>query len=354
MDKQTVSGKQLALTVIVLVIAVFGIVALTVHLTRLPPSPVAADPQDSDPIETDTSNTTPETDTAPPEESAFVFSFVGNFSPTSFGGGSVFGTFNHYFLETGATAMIESLQSYLESDAFSIGSLAGVLSDNELAEAFINTKPYFHMKGPSAASAVLSKIGLNAVAVTNDHCLDYGTDGFSDTVSAITAQELTPLENQTIYTVTENGITVAVLLVASDTSDPSFLSTLVASASANYDYLIVYDASTNSLEDSTTVRTLYRELVDQGADFVVGVHGESIFASELYNGVSIFPAIGTFLSGIEPVSKAFMLRVTFIYENERIIQTRAELIPFRQNPDWTYTSLENTDEGRTLLSEIKP
>lgn len=354
MDKQSISEKQMAFTVIVLVIAVFAVVALTVHLTRLPSSPVAADPMDSEPVQADTKDTSSETEEPPTETNTLVFSFVGNVSPTSLGGGNVFGTFNHYFLETGASSMTESLELYLKNDTFSLCSLAGVLSDNELHESFINTKPYFHMKGYSAAASVLSSAGWNAVAVTNTHCLDYGAEGFSDTVAAITSQGMAPLENQTLFTVDENGVTIAILLVSSFESDPSFLSAIVESACATYDYLIIYDACTESLVDSTAIRTLYRDFVDLGADFVIGVHGESIFASELYNGVSIFPSIGTFLSGIEPVSKAFLLRITFSYENTCIIRTEAELVPFRQNPDWTYTSLENTDEGRTFLTEIKP
>ena len=131
------------------------------------------------------------------------------------------------------------------------------------------------------------------------------------------------------------------------------LPTLVASASTSYDYLIVYEACSNPIESSTEIRTLYRSFVDQGADLIVGVHGDSVFLSELYNGVSIFPSIGSFLSGLEPLEKAFMLRITFTCENAVITQTMADLIPFSQNSDWTYTSLENTDEGRAMLSEIK-
>ncbi|WP_199737078.1 MULTISPECIES: CapA family protein [Micromonospora] len=180
----------------------------------------------------------------------------------------------------------------------------------------------YHFRAPKTAFAALRAAGVDAVSIANNHILDYGRQGLSDTLDAAREARYPVFgagrDTDAAYApwlTTVRGLRIAVLGMsqvhdlagswrATDTRsgvamafDPARAAAAVRSAREQADLVIVFmhwGVEGNSCP-SGEMRTFARRLSEAGADIVVGAHAHTLLAGGWLGQTYVHYGLGNFL-----------------------------------------------------------
>lgn len=157
-----------------------------------------------------------------------------------------------------------------------------------------------------------SALGVDGINIANDHMLDFGKSVFKDTVAMLKDEyDLIGLKDTIIYA-EHNGIKVALIGVCnevigseSDYTDAGIMmynlkkmQAMIKTAKEKVNTVIVLTHL--GLENTHTVTSImswfYRELVDAGADTVLGSHALGVYPVEIYNGKPIIYSMSNLMN----------------------------------------------------------
>jgi len=189
-------------------------------------------------------------------------------------------------------------------------------------------KTYVFRAHPDLANA-LGNSGLAAMSLANNHILDFGLDGFAETLEHLKSQgiaflgageNLTEAERPLIYEI--RGVRVALLAWVSyapadfaagdDRPGVAFLSDLNrmvqsirdAKEKADVVVVILHGGTEYSLQSNAQQQAAARQAIDAGADLVVGHHPHVLQETEAYKGKLIVYSLGDLLFDIDNVDAA--------------------------------------------------
>ncbi|WP_151735455.1 CapA family protein ['Paenibacillus yunnanensis' Narsing Rao et al. 2020] len=179
----------------------------------------------------------------------------------------------------------------------------------------------FVFRSRPATLAGLVYAGIDGVTLANNHILDYGPEAMLDTLSYLDQYKLGYTgagQNReaafTPYTKEIKGKRVAVLGASRVLSGPSWhagakspgaasayspeplLSAIRKSATDN-DYTIVYMHWNEEFQDHPLKesRTLAKQMIDSGADIILGAHSHTLMGIEYYKHKPIYYSLGNFV-----------------------------------------------------------
>lgn len=157
----------------------------------------------------------------------------------------------------------------------------------------------------------LNALGVDGVNLASDHMLDFGIDVFTDTKNMLKEDyDLIGLKNSITY-IEKDGIKVAVIGVTNEiigngkdfadagimTYNLKKLKSMIKEAKQNANTVILMTHL--GLENSHTITNVmswfYRELIDYGADIVLGSHALGVYPIEKYNSKYIVYSMGYFM-----------------------------------------------------------
>lgn len=204
----------------------------------------------------------------------------------------------------------------LKQADFALGNLETTLTTRGSAQ----DKQFTFRSDPRMAKAIADS-GFDAVGLANNHTLDFGEDALSDTIDFVKKAGLLPLgagknaaEATKIQYITKKGKTIALLnysRVLPSTSwiagknkpglasayDPKAVYAKVKEARKNADIVVVFIHW--GKERMTTPEAYQSEmghqLVDAGADMVIGHHSHIMQPVEWYKGKLIAYSLGNFI-----------------------------------------------------------
>lgn len=194
-------------------------------------------------------------------------------------------------------------------------------------------KQFTFRLSPSRVS-MMNEIGVDIVALANNHSLDYGTDALVDTCNVLEGAGIRyvgagPDMNRAkqLETMEVNGKTIGFLAasrvypdpdwVANSRKpgmvsgyDPTILLEEIKKAESICDYVVVYIHWGIERDDKPQEyqRGLGRQMIDAGADIVIGSHPHVLQGIEYYNGKPICYSLGNFIFG-SSIPKTALLRV---------------------------------------------
>lgn len=213
---------------------------------------------------------------------------------------------------------------------FPFVKVASVLQKADLAFANLETpvsvrgdaaEKLFAFRSKPSALAGLSYAGIDGVFLANNHILDYGQTAMLDTLIHLDRNKIGHTgaganiqEAFKPYTKTVKGKRIAMLGVSRVLSDPSWyagknspgaasaytaeplLSAIKQSAKDN-DYTIVYIHWNQEFKDypEPYARTLAKQMIDSGADIILGAHSHCLMGIEYYKHKPIYYSLGNFV-----------------------------------------------------------
>ena len=158
----------------------------------------------------------------------------------------------------------------------------------------------FWFRSKAANAKLLSENGIDIVSIDNNHTYDFGTDGNMDTRAALDVAGVDWGKDGKIVYKEINGFKIAFVFgsMYSAGGEQAMLVDL-EEANANSDYQVVYfhggEEKVHTYEDWKQASC--HNLVDHGADLVIGSHPHVLQPMETYNGVNIVYSLGNFIFG---------------------------------------------------------
>lgn len=235
----------------------------------------------------------------------------------------------------------------------SAGGISGVLdegfrNDIDSADFFaVNEEFPFSSRGTAAPDkqytfrlpedkvSIMKELGVDLVTLANNHTLDFGTDALLDTCTTLDQAGILHVgagadsESARKPAIVDiQGIKVGfigasrVIPVASWTAgknspglltayDTSLLIQTIQEARPLCDYLIVYPHWGVEREEMPVdhQKSIARQCIDAGADFVIGSHPHVLQGLEYYKGKPISYSMGNFIFG-SSIPKTMLLKLT--------------------------------------------
>lgn len=158
----------------------------------------------------------------------------------------------------------------------------------------------FWFRTKAANANLLQENGVDIVSIDNNHTYDFGTDGNMDTRAALDVAGVEWGKDGKIVYKEINGFTIAFVFgsMYSAGAESAMLIDL-EEAKTQSDYQVVYfhggEEKVHTVEDWK--KTACHNLVDHGADLVIGSHPHVLQPMETYNGVNIVYSLGNFIFG---------------------------------------------------------
>ena len=223
--------------------------------------------------------------------------------------------------EGGLEKVFGKTLNLLQGSDFAIGNLEGAVT-----EATKRWPKTFTFKFHKEVLEPLKKAGFDYLMLTNNHCYDYGEQGFKDTLAAFEEYKVPTSgvgynadEARKFYHTTVNGTKLAIISCgAFPTERTGFNGATMASATETRagilwrDEAMLEDIKKEKAEGNFVIvnvhggveymktptesqRSLYESFIDAGADAVFGSHPHVVQPTEYYkNGVIVY-SLGNFI-----------------------------------------------------------
>lgn len=266
------------------------------------------------------------------ENFSIVMSFTGDMMLASLHGKRAAGNFLDYAAKQQPEYFLQNVRPIFEADDFTVVNLETVLTDRALTEKPKSTNPAYWFRGPTSNAAILTSSGVEAVSLSNNHTNDYGTAGYQDTISAVTAAGLEYGTNSRTFYFEKNGCRIAVICHGLWTeSQASSIIQRIKAAEAESDFQIVfYHGGTEAVHtpEDWKIRAS-RRLIDNGADLVLGNHPHVLQPREIYKGKEIVYSLGNFCYGgsRNPRNRTIIYQMTLRIEDGRLVDAASGIIP---------------------------
>lgn len=223
----------------------------------------------------------------------------------------------------------------------------------------------FTFRLPPERVSMMQELGVDIVTIANNHTLDYGTDALTDTCTTLENAGILYVgaganmeRAKKLETIEVRGRTIGFLAgsrvfpesswVANSKKpgmvsgyDPAVLLQEIEKAGEYCDYLVVYMHWGIEKDDKPQEyqRTLGKQLIDAGADLVIGSHPHVLQGIEYYQGKPIVYSLGNFIFG-SSIPKTALLRADIDLEQNSV---NLSLVPGTSGAGYTKTL---TDPGK--------
>lgn len=235
-----------------------------------------------------------------PETFDITLTFLGDMILANQKGVSPSGRFSEYADKYSADYFLEKVKHILSADDFTLANLENVLSDRELTPTVKDYDPAFWFKSKTSNINVLTSGSIEGVLLSNNHIMDYGSEGFNDTVQTVTNAGIKYGNDYNIIRLEKNGFRIAIICTGlwGQYNVNNAIKNL-QSVQSDSDYQIVFfHGGTEKIHAPEQFKiNSARAFVDNGADLVVGGHPHVLQPREIYNGVEIIYSVGNFCYG---------------------------------------------------------
>ena len=204
-------------------------------------------------------------------------------------------SFESYVTRYGYDYFFENVRELFESDDLTIVNLEGPLTTSD----DLRSGRAFNFRGAPEYVNILSGSSVEIANVANNHAMDFGEAGLSETASVLETAGIGVSGFSRVYLTEIQGVKVCSIGFTEWAYSKQQIETMVSIARAQCDLLIVsmHWGEEGSHETTSTQRSLGHAIIDAGADVVLGTHPHVYGGFELYNGKYIVYSLGNFCFG---------------------------------------------------------
>lgn len=224
-----------------------------------------------------------------------------------------------------------NLLPLLQADDISVVNLEGVLSDRRLDKV----KKQFNFKGPSEFAQILSLGSVELTGLSNNHSMDYGDEGYADTLDALEKVNIARFDASNAAIWERNGLRIGFtgsLFSLSAKATQSLEAQMMALREAGCQLIIhVMHAGTEyQYTPSAQQRAVARTAIELGANLVVGHHPHVVQGYEVVAGVPVVYSLGNAVFGGNRDPRdhdALLLQASFSFANGQAESVRLVFRP---------------------------
>lgn len=257
---------------------------------------------------------------------------------------------------------------------YRIVNLEAPLTANESKNKILKTGPHLRMS-KETIMPYLKHLKVDAVTLANNHILDYGEKGLTDTFESLKQNKVDYVgagnnlnEAAQPHTLEKNGMRIAIInfcenewsIAEEDKPGANPMDIIdntnqIKAAKDTHDKVIciIHGGHEYYHLPSPRMQKQYRFYAENGADAIVGHHTHCISGYEIYNDVPIVYSLGNFLFA-KPSKKDVwyegLLCKLFIEKDKPI---KFDIYPVKQQKSSFQTSLLKNSEKDTVLEKIQ-
>lgn len=220
-----------------------------------------------------------------------------------------------------------------EKDDLSIVNFEGTLTKRNTRE-----DKRFAFKGSPSYVNILKKGSIEAVSFANNHCRDYGSGSYTDTISAFKKAGIKYASYAKVSTYQTKGKVIGMVAVNGLESESSVTRLIrdgikkLKKKKADLIIVSIHAGIEHTSELDSTQKNLSRYAVRCGADLVLGHHPHDLQGIEKYKGVYIVYSLANFCFGgnTDPVDKDTMIfQQSFVFCGKKLLKnkSKAKVIP---------------------------
>ena len=233
-------------------------------------------------------------------------------------------SFNNYYNKKGSAYFLKKVKKVFSKDDLTIVNLEGPLTTSSS-----RANKTFTFKGPAKYTKILSKGSVEVVTVANNHSMDYGKKGYSDTTKALKKSKIAYCRNNTIAYKTVNGVKIAFLGFSQlEGTTSSTVKATIKKAKRKKAKIIIVSFHWGIEKDyypNATQKSLAHNAINDGATLVLGHHPHVLQGIERYKGRYIVYSLGNFCFGgnMNPADKDTMIfQQTFTVKNGTVLKNK--------------------------------
>ncbi len=221
---------------------------------------------------------------------------------------------------------------------FATDDITCINFEGTLTKSLSHAEKKYYFRGDPSFAKILPSSSIELANLANNHTMDYFQKGYDDTKAALTSAGAALLTLQQPYITTVNGIQVVFIGQQTAYGASSATQTVKKYKRPNNIVIAVMHWSTEfSNEVAPACVTAGHNLIDAGADLVIGHHPHVLQGIELYQNKYIVYSLGNFAFGANvgqitsPYTMAF--RARFFLKNGTTALKNAEIIPCNPTSD---------------------
>lgn len=233
-----------------------------------------------------------------PEGTSITLSFVGDITLSSYEGASYSGSFEEYYDNYGAGYFFQNVKSIFEGDDLTVANFEGTLTTSENRA----NKEWIFKADPSYVS-ILTQGGIDCVNVANNHIMDYGDEGYVDTLAALDKAGIQRFGGDYTTIVDVQGIQVGFSGIYECETGLDCKEQAVSNVKKLKDagaQIIICEfhwGDENSYTPNDIHTVLAKAVIDEGADLVIAHHPHVLQGIATYKGKYICYSLGNFCFG---------------------------------------------------------
>ncbi|MBC7836744.1 CapA family protein [Acetobacteraceae bacterium] len=202
----------------------------------------------------------------------------------------------------GVESFVADVAPLFANNDINVANLEGTVTDFPSIAQIDNTVLRFTFT-PALAESVLTSLKLDAVSLANNHALDFGAAGYSQTRDFLSERGIlsfgSPSNSENLSaqkTVRGNNI----CFVGYEdfiNADPTIITNEITSIRPFCYRVVVFThwGVEYQIQPTEHQRMLAHAFIDSGADLVIGAHPHVVQPREIYNGKAIFYSLGNFI-----------------------------------------------------------
>lgn len=245
------------------------------------------------------------------------------------------GSFNEYYDKYGENYFFDGVRDVFAEDDFTLVNLECVLStSNDRVEKTWN------MKGKPEYVGIMTNSSVEGCSLGNNHTFDYGQVGLDETRQVLDdAGIIFGFNDHTATYTTESGLVIGIVSASQLSADEAHAAYIrdgiekLREEGANLVIASCHWGIEGDHYPNDYQKKLAHDVIDWGADVLIGSHPHVLQGIELYQGKVICYSLGNFCFGgnLNPVDKdTAIYRQTFTFV-DGILQSdvQAKIIPCR-------------------------
>ena len=252
----------------------------------------------------------------------------------------------------------QNVKDIFTADDLTVANMEGTLTTSNDRQ-----QKTFAFKGDPSYTEILTRGGVEATNLANNHSHDYGDQSYEDTIQYLEAAGITTFGYDRTAVMDVKGIKVGLIgiyeLKDGLGRQQQVIDTIQEVKDQGAQVIIVsfhWGTEKSNVPDDIQ-KTLAHLAVDQGADLVVGHHPHVLQGIEKYQGKNIVSSLGNFCFGgnKNPSDKDTMIfQQTFTVENGELVEDDVtNIIPCSLSSESGYNNyqpmvLEGSEKERVL------
>lgn len=228
--------------------------------------------------------------------------------------------FNNYYNRKGPSYFLKKVNKVFSKDDITVVNFEGTLTNSAY-----RTPKTFNFKGPAKHVKILKKGSVEVVNLANNHTMDWGMQGYNDTVNTLKKNKIGYCINDNIAYKTVDGVKVAFIgFNQLNGVSEARVKKAIKTAKKKKAKIIITSfhwGVERSYYPEDRQKAMAHAAIDAGASLVLGHHPHVLQGLEKYKGRYIVYSLGNFCFGghTNPADKDTMIyQQTFYVKNGKL------------------------------------